>query len=206
MKALSLMIILAAGLHCNSSYAQVALEPCEKLEFLAGYYTGVDRIIDRAVGQSSQLQLTTLPAFQAESGVRLLATEVYFVQFKSSYWGEANNFDEGGHMDFAKPQISTSVSHAPLSPAIARSVERIYARAIASAKKSDRMGADGVSYLFSTPKAGCGEAWSPEPNSPNDHLVRLLELLEKHASLSKPSHLKRNEESIIRLLQTIEGH
>jgi hypothetical protein len=207
MKTLSLLLILAIGCLCNRSYAQSALEPCPP-EFLADYYLGVDKIIDDAVGRPARLALTTLPSFHAESGVRLVGTDVYLVRFDSFFWAEANSFDEKsgrGRTDFSKPRIKTKVHSAALSPEIANRVEQTYAAAIANAKKSDRLGLDGVSYRFSTPQTGCGEAWSPDPGTANARLVELSELLAKHAQLSKLRHMQRSEQSIVQLLRTMSG-
>jgi hypothetical protein len=206
MKTFSLLLILTIGLLCNRSYAQTALKPCE-LEFLGDYYRSVDRTIDDAVGRSPQLSLTTLPSFWAESGVRLVGTDVYFVKFESSFWAAANTYGSSGRgdMDFSSPRIQTKVYRAAISPEIASRIEQIYANAIASARKSKRLGLDGVSYRFSIPHAGCGEAWSPNPGSPNAHLVQLSELLAKHAKLSKPRDMQHSEQLIVQLLTNIGG-
>lgn len=149
MKARLLLFALLGVFHGNSS-AQNALEPCLR-DFADAYHAGVNKTINDAVVQRSSLQLTTLPSFQPESGLRLVGTELYFVEFQSFYWGESQYIDRdgNGHMNFTKPKIITNTRHAPISATVARRVEHIYSKAIAKAKKSDQMGLDGVSYVFS---------------------------------------------------------
>ncbi len=199
MKKASLLLILVSALLCGRSYAQT-LEPCRQPEFLAGYYRGVDRVIDNAVGQTPSLSLTTLPSFWAESGVRIVGSDVYFVEFKSSFWGEANSYGS-----FASPRIETKTHRAAISPELASRIEEIYAGAIAGASQTDRRGVDGVSYRFSSPRAGCGETWSPEPDTVNARLVELLVLLSNHAKLSNPRDMQRSEESMVHLIRNMDG-
>ena len=208
MKALFRLFILAIGCFCNRSYAQSALEPCD-LEFMAGYYVGVDRIIDDAVGRPAELAITTFPSFHAESGVRLVGADIYFVDFKSSFWTQGALMEgKSGRSrtHLSKPRIKTSVHVASLSQETAGRIARTYAVAIANARKSNSIGLDGISYHFSTPKAGCAEAWSPDAGSHNARLVELFELLSKHARLSKPRQLQSSEQSIVLLLSAISGH
>ncbi len=108
-------------------------------------------------------------------------------------------------MNFTKPKIATKTSHAPMSPALARRVEQIYAKTIANAKRSNQMGLDGTSYIFSTSNGACGLAWSPDdPKSQNGRLVELLQRLEKRARLSTQIDLQSSEKSITELLRTME--
>lgn len=197
MKRLSVLLILAIGFLCSRGYAQSELEPCDN-EFSGEYYARVDRVIAEAVGQRAQLKLTTIPSFEPESGVRLVGTDVYFVKFLNSLWAEATSFDEAGygHTDYAKPQITTEVNHAPLAPGLSKRVEQVFLQSIANTKKSDELRLDGVTYRFSTDKNSCGTTWSPDPESHSGRLVKVFRLLEKHAVLESASDLKNSEDSI----------
>lgn len=186
--------------------AQNLLAPC-RYEGKDPYYQGVYRVIDKAVGKPSRLQLTVFPSFQAESGVRLLGTEVYHVQLLSSFWGDSQTWDRkgSGHMDFSKPKSLTRVRHAPLSSAVADRVEQVFAKATLAANGAELGGLDGTSYEFTMPGGGCGSTWSPDPKSPNGRLVRLMDRLEAHARFTVPIDLERSEKSLLRLLDQIEG-
>jgi hypothetical protein len=208
MKKFSFLLIFISLVLCDRACSQNALEPCER-EFLSNYYSGVDKIIDDAIGQPARLSITTLPSFHAESGVRIVGMNVYYVRFSSSFWSESSFFDEksgrGGH-DFFKPKMRTMVRYAPLKPELAARVAETYAAAIAVTKKSGRLGLDGVSYYFSMPDAGCGQAWSPDSDTFNYRLVELSELLAKHATLPNPQALQRSEKKISRLLNGLGRH
>lgn len=198
MKTISLLTVLIIVLAPVTALAQSALEPCE-MEFLGDYYRGVDRIIDDALGGTPRLSLTTLPSFSPESGVRLFGENIYFVQFGSSFWYGVDR-SRRGHDDFSLPKVKTRIYRAKISPLIAERIEQAYTAAIESSRKSDRMGLDGVSYRFTRPGIGCGEAWSPDPDTSNAKLVELVELLAKHAKLSKPREMQRSEEAMAALL------
>jgi hypothetical protein len=206
MKACLLAFALG-GVFQGSCGAQNALEPCQD-ELADPYHGAVGQVIDKAVARPASLQLTTFPSFEAESGLRLAGTELYFVEFKSSYWGESQYLARDGsyRMDFSRPKILTKVRHAPLSAGLAQRVERAYAGSIAKAKKSDWMGLDGVIYLFATSNGACAVAWSPKPRTPNVRLVELMARLEKHTAFSVPLDLQRSEKGISRLLQAIENN
>lgn len=157
-RALALMLL------CGQCYAQNLLEPCDGY-IRSPYSDGVQKIIDHAVPQPSLLHLATLPSFQNESGLRLVGNEVYFVQFKSFYWGDSIVYNRKGEgrMDFSRPpRVSTTVSHAPLSEPVARRIEKVYTQSIARAKRSNQAGLDGVSYVFATANGDCASAWSPQ--------------------------------------------
>lgn len=206
MKNFPLLLILVIGFLCNRTYAQGELEPCDN-EFEDEYYASVDRVISEAVGRRAQLQLTTTPSFKPESGVRLIGTDVYFVQFLNSFWAEANYFDEAGygHTDYAKPRITTMVRHAPLNPELAKRVEQVFLQSIANTKRSDDFRLDGVTYRFSTDQNNCGATWSPDPESHSGHLVSLVSLLERHAGLESESDLRNSEKSISQTLNVVKG-
>jgi hypothetical protein len=192
--------ILAALIPC-AAHAQSALAPCNG-QSSDDYFAGVNRITDRAVKQPFQLQLTTLPSFQSESVLRLAGSEIYLVQFRKFYWAEANSLDRSGAMrkDFSKTQIPVKVRHAPLSGELAQRVLQAYLAAMASAKSTEQMGVDGVSYIFTTPDKACAQAWSPAPDSHNGRLIELLTLLEKHAGYTAPADLQKSELAITQLL------
>lgn len=206
MKRLSVLLILAVGFLCGRAYAQSELEPCNN-EFSGEYYARVDRIISEAVGRHAQLQLTTIPSFEPESGVRLVGTDVYFVKFLNSLWAEANAFDEAGyeHTDYAKPRISTKVRHAPLDPGLAKRLEQVFLQSIVNARKSDDLRLDGVTYRFSAAQNSCGTTWSPDPESHSGHLVGLVKFLEKHASLEVEGDLRNSEKSISQALDVMKA-
>ena len=205
MKNIPLLAVLIMAFAPTLSFAQSALEPCE-LEFLGDYYRGVDKIIDDAVGSTPRLSLTTLPSFSPEYGVRLVGDYVHLVQFDSSFWYGATSIDSRGRgRDDFSTQVNTRTYRAEISASIANRIKQAYTESIAGSKKSDRMGADGVSYRFTTPETGCGEAWSPDQDTPNSGLVELSELLAKHAKLSRPRQIQRSEEAIATLL-TRMGH
>jgi len=202
MKTILLLKLLICAWLSTAAQAQDFLGPCEKDE----YYRGVEERIDSAIGLKPELSLTTLPSFSPESGVRLVGSEVYYVEFQSSLWVEAypKIFDIRD-MDFVSPKVKTKVYHSSLNPDIAHNVMLAYGAAISAARRRDRWGMDGVSYRFTSPGAGCGEAWSPDPETHNATLVQLLELLAKHASLSKPSEMQRSEEAIVKTLKRLEA-
>ncbi len=68
MKIFALLIMLAGIPHAN---ARATLQPCDSMD-ANPYYAGVNRIISSAVKRPSQLPLTTLPSFEAESGLRIV--------------------------------------------------------------------------------------------------------------------------------------
>jgi hypothetical protein len=205
MKIRLVSLALLGALHGNS-IAQNALEPC--LQRLAdAYHAGVNKTINDVVVRPSTLQLTTIPSFQPESGLRLVGTELYFVEFPSSYWGDSFVVDRhgSGRMDFTKPRIVTKTRHAPLSATNARRVEQIYAKAISKAKKSGQIGLDGVTYYFSTSSGACASTWSPEPRTRTGRLVELVSRLAKHTAFSAAIDLQRSEAAIAKLLQSMES-
>ena len=204
MKILAAFLLFTLGWCAIASARAQTIEPC-KSKFMGDYYRGVDEIIDKAVGRQSQLSITTIPSFSAESGLRLVGNDIYFVQLKTSVWANSFVMDGPGrgHNDFSSPQAATLVYRAALSPEIASRVKQLYRNAITNAKKSDRMGLDGVTYRMAVPAGGCGETWSPEPQSPDGRLVELIQLLSAHARLSQPRAMQRNEEAIVRLLTTM---
>jgi hypothetical protein len=204
MKAL-LLSTLVGMFHCAAS-AQSALEPCPTVQ-PNPYYDGVNRVIDNSVGRPSSLHLTSLPSFEAESGLRLVGTEVYFVQFRTQFWSESVYPQRDGsyRMNFTKPNIITRVHHAPLSPAIMKRVLDVYARAASTAKKQDSIGIDGVTYLILTPGIACALAWSPDPKTANGRLITLMQRLEIHATLSAPRQLQHSERDIAKLLNVLEN-
>jgi len=199
-----LLIIYLCGLFSNA-VAQDSLEPCRDVQS-DRYRAGVNKVIDKAVGRPSSLQLTTYPSFDAESGLRLVGAELYFVQFRSSFWGAAHpDFRDGrSRMDFTKPRIRVSTSRAPLSMTIARRIESAYAKAIAKAAKNDLIGMDGDFYIFSTSEHSCALAWSPEPQTRNGRLVALMDWLGRHTTYSNSVDLGSSEKAIEILLNTIE--
>lgn len=206
MKTIPLLTLLCAWLPV-AAQAQDALEPCGT-ELLGEYYQGVEERIDSAIGRRPELSLTTLPSFSPESGVRLVGAEVYYVEFQSSFWADANTIDRSGigHMDFDSPKVRTRVYHSRLDPDIAHDVMQAYGTAISAARESDRIGLDGVSYRFTLPGVGCGGAWSPDPETHNGTLVQLLELLTRHTRLSRPLERQRSEEAIARTLKLLQTH
>lgn len=201
---ISLLVTLVGLIHCTAA-AQGALEPCPIAPFNP-YYDGVNRVIDKAVGRASSLHLTTLPSFEAETGLRLVGTEVYFVQFRAQFWSGSVRLQRDGsyRMDFAKPNIITRVRHAPLTPAIMKRVQEVYARAVSTAKKQNNVGLDGETYLISPTGMPCAFAWSPAPETANGRLIALMRRLEIHATLSAPSQLQRSEREIAELLLVLE--
>lgn len=117
LKMIRSLIVSFAFILCGTPAAQSTLEPCRE----AGdpYHAAVNQVIDKVVAKPSRLQLTTFPSFQTESGIRLVGSDVYFVEFQSSYWGDSVAEDGGGsyHMDFRKPRPITKVRRAPLGAA-----------------------------------------------------------------------------------------
>lgn len=202
----TLLLSTLIGLfHCAAS-AHSALEPCPTVP-PNPYYDGVNRVIDKSVGRLTSLHLTSLPSFAAESGVRLVGTDVCFVQFRAQFWSESVRPQRDGsyRMDFTKPNIITRVRHAPLSPAVMKRVEDVYARAASTAKKQNIMGIDGEIYLISTPGIACALAWSPHLETANGRLITLMHRLGVHATLSAPRQLQRSERDIARLLNNLEN-
>lgn len=205
MKICTPLFALLIALHGNAS-AQGSLEPCGQ-DFADGYHTGVNSRIEAAVARKSSLQLTTYPSFEVESGLRLVGPDLYFVEFRTQFWNDSYVVDRKGvsHMDFTKPKTDVRTSHVRLDPAIAARVERIYSKAIAEAKHSDRGGLDGTTFVFSTQQGACGSTWSPAPGSANGRLVELARRLGTHTRLTAPIDLQRSEKTIIRYLDVIEG-
>jgi hypothetical protein len=198
--------LILLGFVQSTALAQSSLEPCRK-DFTDAYHVGVNKVIDDAVAAPSSLQLTTFPSFQAESGLRLVASRVYFVEFQTSFWGDSYVVDRkgDGRMDFTKPRTVAKSRNAPLSSDTAQRIEHAYSKAITEATQSGRMGLDGTAYVLSTGKGDCAWAWSPEPNSQNGQLIELMRRLEVHTKFSSAIDLQRSEKSIIRLLNIIEG-
>jgi hypothetical protein len=198
--------LVLLGFFQSAAVAQGSLEPCRQ-DFTDGYHVGVNKVIDGAVAAPSSLQLTTCPSFQAESGLRLVASTIYFVEFQTAFWADSYVVDRkgNGRMDFAKPRTVAKSRNAQLSADTAQRIEHLYSQAIADARKSDRMGLDGTAYVLSTAKGACAWAWSPEPDSQNGRLVELLQRLEAHTKFSSSMDLQRSEKAIIRLLNAIEG-
>ncbi len=150
--------------------------------------------------------MTTLPSFEAESGIRLVGAEVYFVQFRSQFWSAAARYRRDGsyRMDFTKPKIITRVRHAPLSPSLMQRVRDVFARAVSTAKTQNNMGLDGETFLIATHGRACAWAWSPDARSADGRLIALMRRLEVHATLSAPRQLQRSEHDIGRLLIVLE--
>jgi hypothetical protein len=73
--------VLATMLPACAS-AQDVLEACR-----AGadpYEAGVNKIIDSVVAPSFRLQLTTLPSFEPESGLRLVGSRIYLLKSEAA--------------------------------------------------------------------------------------------------------------------------
>lgn len=198
--------LVVIGFFQSAALAQGSLEPCRN-DFTDGYHVGVNKVIDDAVAAPSSLQLTTFPSFQAESGLRLVASRIYFVEFQTSFWGDSYVVDRAGngHMDFTKPRTLAKLRSAQLSADTSQRIGRLYSKAIDEATKSDRMGLDGTAYVLSSAKRACAWAWSPEPSSQNGRLIELMRRLETHAKFSSAMDLQSSEKVIIRLLNAIEG-
>ncbi|OEZ58194.1 hypothetical protein [Duganella sp. HH105] len=198
--------LIFLGFFQSTALAQSSLEPCRE-DFIDAYHVGVNKVIDDAVAAPSSLQLTAFPSFQAESGLRLVASRVYFVEFQTSFWGDSYVVDRkgNGRMDFTKPRTVAKSRNALLSLDTAQRIGRMYSKAITEATQSGRMGLDGTAYVLSTGKGDCAWAWSPEPNSQNGQLIELMRRLEAHTKFSSLMDLQRSEKSIIRLLNSIEG-
>ena len=171
-----------------------AAEPCSN--FMPEYYGQVDSIIDAAVGKTARLSLTTFPSFSAESGVRLIGTDVYFVRLLSFVWAESNAGAPGPKVPFSRIRVETETFTANLRPDLADRVEVIYASALSKVRPSKSQGLDGVTYRFAIPRKGCGEVWSPLYDTADGQLVMLNELLEKHAQLTTAAELKKSEDAI----------
>ncbi|MDR2187452.1 MAG: hypothetical protein LBE62_05280 [Azonexus sp.] len=200
MKRFLLLTLPMCILQSNITHAQSVLEPCREYP-LSEYYQGIEKRVDVAAGAEYQIALTTIPSFFPESAVRLVDSEIYYVKFKPSLWATGNS-----HMDFVSPKINIKVYHSPISQENASKIVRIYSAAISSVREQDDAGGlDGTSYYFRTPEAGCGSAWSPEPETDNAILVQLLELLAKHATLSRPQEMKRSEGAISKMIEKIEA-
>lgn len=199
------LIVAFAFILCGTPAAQSTLEPCRE----AGdpYHAAVNQVIDKVVAKPSRLQLTTFPSFQTESGIRLVGSDVYFVEFQSSYWGDSVAEEGGGsyHMDFRKPRPITKVRRAPLGAAAAERIHRVFTKAIMESKGPGPGGLDGVAYVFAAPGGKCGGTWSPDPQSRNGRLVQIMDRLARHASFTAPLDLARSEKSLLRLLSEIEG-
>ncbi len=200
----SLLFTLALSV-CGASAAQNSLEPCRE----AGdpYHAAVNRIIDKAVAKPARLQLTVFPSFETESGIRLVGSDVYFVEFQSSHWADSIVADGRGsyHMDFSKPKIVTKVHRASLNAGVADRIQQVFTKAIVEARSPGEGGLDGVSYVFSTSSGQCGSAWSPGPQTRNGRLVQLMERLARHAGFTAPLDLARSEKSLARLIKKIEA-
>ena len=188
---------LLLGSACLVSSPAFCLEPCEATD---DYVSGLNKIIDNAVGQQSQLALTVIPSFQPEYGVRMVGNDVYFVQLKTSFWYGSVVSDRPGHYhhDYASPHSQeVSVHKAALSPDLANRIKQRYADAISSAKSSDNMGLDGVTYRFALQTVGCGQTWTPAPETLDGQLVELADLLSAHAQLTWSFFMHRSEEKIL---------
>jgi hypothetical protein len=201
-RSLALSLVMASS---GNAIASNALEPCPR-DVVDEYHNAVNRQIDKAVARPSSLELTVFPSFQPESGVRLAGAELYLVEFQSSYWyASYQRKSDGWHLDFKNAKVTTKVNHAPLHAELAQRIEQAYLKAIANAKKSERAGLDGVSYVFSSSSAGvCGRTWSPHPGSRNGRLVALMEHLQQHTRFSLPIDLQRSEKAIGRAVDALE--
>lgn len=174
-----------------------SLEPCEPAD---AYVSGLNTIIDNAVGQQPQMALTVIPSFRPEYGIRMVGNDVYLVQLKTSFWGgSVVSVGPGQYRhDFSSPHVEAVAVHkAALSPELADRIKQQYAAAISGAKPSDNMGLDGVTYRFNLQTAGCGQTWSPQSGTPDGQLVELAELLSEHAQLSWSFFIHRSEEKIL---------
>lgn len=77
---------LLLGSACLVSSPAFSLEPCQPTD---DYVSGVNKIIDNAVGQRSQFALTVIPSFHPEYGIRMVGNDVYLVELKTSFWGDS---------------------------------------------------------------------------------------------------------------------
>ena len=173
-----------------------AAEPCSS--HMPEYPSQVDKIIDDAVGRPARLSITTIPSFRAESGVRLVGSEVYFVKFASSVWRTSNADGVGPKVEFSKIRVESETYKAALRTDLADRLEAVYAQAISQARPSHNQGLDGVTHHFSIARVGCAEVWSPDRDTPDGQLVMLAELLEKHAQLEDSAQLIASEKAIER--------
>ncbi len=173
----------------------MALEPCT--DVMASYYTAVERAVDVRSGPSAIVAITILPSFQPEYALRVLKDAVVLVRFQSSLWYE------GPSSDGISPKKGFKVWTAPISSQLAATVAGVVARHIASAKRSDEMGLDGVSYRFSVPGAACASAWSPDETSTDGKLVELAQVLESHAQTKGKKGLATSEKGIVKALDKL---
>lgn len=197
MKHFSNLLLAFASLAAGSA---LALEPCRPKD---DYVEAVNKIIDGAVGRPYDLALTVFPSFEAEYGVRMIGVDVYLVTLRPSVWESTVMADgKGGyHHDIRKAHADTSVRKASISPKLAAEVRQKYVNAISALNPSDAGGLDGTTYRFVVRDAGCGETWSPQPNSANRRLVELAELLVAYARQSGQSFMSRSEKKIFRALE-----
>lgn len=163
----------------------------------------VDKIIDGAVGRPYELALTVFPSFEAEYGVRMIGVDVYLVTLNRSVWASTVVADGTGsnHHDFGKAHADTSVQKSSISPKLAAEVRQKYINAVSAINPSNDGGLDGTTYRFVVQDAGCGETWSPAPNSANGRLIELAELLVAHVRQSGHRFISRSEEKIFRAVE-----
>lgn len=203
MKNTRRQFLLPFALAIFVGYPASALEACRPVD---SYVGAVNKIIDTAVGGSTELALTVLPSFEAEYGVRMIGNDVYLVQLRPSFWESSVVVDGPGryHHDFRRARVGVSIQKARLSSEVAKRVRQTYANAVSKVKGAKAGGIDGTTYRFVLRAVGCGETWSPQPGSSDGSLVDLAELLAAHARLASPLSMRRSEAKILHAVSTVQ--
>jgi len=198
-----------ASIHCSAFIGLIvssplyALQPCENS--FADYYDAVNQVIDKAVGATPSLSLTTFPSFSVEEGARIVGSEIYYVQLTSSVW--YTNQKPDGSVPVEKwltSHVRTKVFHGTIHPDLAERIKQIYTTAISKAVSSEASGLDGETYRYST-STSCAETWSPSTGTLDLRLVDLQHELATYAKQSSTKYLWRNENALWRAAKLIDG-
>jgi hypothetical protein len=187
--------------------ADEQLEPCR--HHLAEYENRVEALSRAAMPGDVEFVVTVIPSFQPEWSVGVSADNGHFflthVTFQPSLWGSSlvetgpNTFG----YDFQKPHIQTTAKTANISAELHEALRSEWDRSIASARPSDGIGLDGVTFKFQL-SGRCGSAWSPGPETRNGELVNLVMALVLLADGKEdPSH-SNGEVVVLKKLQALQ--
>lgn len=223
MKGLILAALLMSGTLCAAQVNE--LNPsCMNIP---SYNTRLDAAFDLATKGKPMVDLDVIPSFQIEWGIRVTSLEggsysLQYITFDDQLWHASwmqvrSNSNasvkvedsDGTHsyvLDPSVAKVHTIVKSIGISEELAMALKQLVSTAIASAKKSDLLGFDGITYRFSVGGTTCAQAWTPQPDTQPGRLAALFESLREIAQSGAPTISKSDEQRLLTQTRAIEWH
>jgi hypothetical protein len=200
--AFAILMVVTFG---SSAIAQEYLAPCKSA--LRAYENRVDSIAHGAMAGGLEFSVTVIPSFNPEWSVGVTSDRgsfyLTYVVFDQSLWhsswvpagaGAMKNDASSGH---AKPMVT----RVRITRNLYAALRSVWAHSIASARPSEALGFDGVTYKFELPQGKCASTWAPAPKTRNGRLVSLVDALRELTSASDKTSGARQDA----ILKTLDG-